>query len=234
VSSSPSPSFPFPFPLPPPFFSVTARRAPALARLRRAPPRAARGSLLARPAHCCPARPTRRGSPACACSSALAHPRPRLWRAASTRCVAPPGAACSRGSPAAAHVACSRQRPARRARLGPQRARFLRARGTLAARGAVRSPAPNAWCLGPSVTSRRGSQCAAQLLAAWLLAATLHGLLAARLRCSSWWSRASRLPARRGPLLLDASGARISAPAWLPVAHSTVHGQSPQHGVARG
>jgi hypothetical protein len=28
--------------------------------------------------------------------------------------------------------------------------------------------------------------------------------------------------------------ARSSAPAWLPVARSAVHGQSPQHGIARG
>jgi hypothetical protein len=114
-----------------------------------------------------------------------AHGRPRAdaWHS-------PPAAArCGRlGSPlAAARVPCFR-----RARLG-MLTQFPHARGVLAARGAARSPAPDtpllacaqrnptpraAWRARP--LPRRGSQCAARLLTAWLLVATLHGLLAVR------------------------------------------------------
>jgi hypothetical protein len=117
VSSSSSPSFPFPFPLP---SSLLRRGVPQPQRGSvEPPPRAARGSLLARPAHCCPARPTRRGP-----RLARVPPRSRLPALAS-------GAWPRRGA-----QPC----PARRARLGPQRARFPRARGVLAARGAVPCP----------------------------------------------------------------------------------------------
>jgi hypothetical protein len=120
--------------------------------------------------------------------AACRRPRTDAWRSPSA------AARCGQlGSPlAAARAPCLR-----RARLG-LRAQFPRARGVLAARSAARSPAPGmpllacaqhsptpraAWHARP--LPRHGSQCAA-----WLLVATLHGLLAAATR-----SRAQQRPA---------------------------------------
>jgi hypothetical protein len=111
--------------------------------------------------------------------------------------------------PAAARVPCLR-----RARLS-LRAQFPHARGVLAARGAARSPAPGTPLLACAQCSpapraawharslpRRGSQCAARLLAAWLLVATLHGLLAA----------ATRSCTQQRPVVLASSLAQSTRP----------------------
>jgi hypothetical protein len=158
---------------------------PARGRLRRERP--SRGAWLWR------ARP-RPGSPV---PSLPVHVARGLELSRRASCARPELGWCGRGDPARRALAPGVARPLSSPRGAPSRPRSARghcvrvvARGLGAARPArVQGALHLAWL------ARRGSQCAARLLAAWLLAVALHGLLAARLRCRSRWPRASRLPA---------------------------------------
>jgi hypothetical protein len=166
-------------------------------------------------------------------------PQPAAWSSAG---VPPVHGRSSAGAAVATRAVCPSPRrgppsllPARRPVLSPPDARPWRPRrGARPWRGSpsARPGRPSRGVARPTWSARPRPRHGSQR-ATWLLAATLHGLLAARLRCRSRWPRASWLPARRGPPLLGASVAHSSAPAWLPVACSAIHGQRPQHGVAR-
>jgi hypothetical protein len=153
--------------------------------------------------------------------AARGRPRADAWRSplAAARCGrlgSPPAAACA---------PCFR-----RARLG-LRAQFPRTRGVARSPApgtpllacAQRSPTPRvAWRARP--LPRRGSQCAARF-----------AVRSAAARSMAAHGDPAR-PTRSTPALPLAVAPCAAAPclAWLPVARSAVHGQSPQHDVARG
>jgi hypothetical protein len=191
---------------------------PLLAAMAPAPPGSAASSRSAARALAVACSRSAPGSPVPSSPS----PRPAAWSSAGVplergRSSAGAAVATPRGAPSRPRLA--RGHGVRDVARGLGAARPTRVQGALhAVRGSRprhgsrpgRPPDPR-----PPLPARpwRGSQRAARLLAT-----TMHGLLAVRLRCRSRWPRASQLPARRGPLLLGASVARSSASAWLSVA----------------